>query len=72
MGLKINEDRTKEMKINSKNRQNIITIGIIITQVDQFQYLSSWLQKQVGLMREQTGFLKQMFNLYFFVDAQHE
>ena len=48
VGLKINESKTKEMRINSKNQEELLVDGKVIEQVEQFQYLGSLVSKNGG------------------------
>ena len=48
VGLKINEHKTKEMRINSTREEGIMVNGNTIEQVEQFQYLGSIVSKKGG------------------------
>lgn len=47
-GLRINFMKTKEMRINTRNNQQLVVNGQEIEQVDKFQYLGSMVTKSGG------------------------
>ena len=42
VGLKVNMEKTKVMKINAKNQERIIIAGQGIAEVDEFTYLGEY------------------------------
>ena len=48
LGLKINERKTKEMRLNTTNEEEITVNGHTLERVEQFQYLGSLITKQGG------------------------
>ena len=48
VGLKINEEKTKTMRINARNQENIIINGQDIEDVDEFVYLGAKVCKEGG------------------------
>ena len=42
MGLKVNMEKTKVMRINAKNQERIIIAGQGIAEVDEFTYLGEY------------------------------
>ena len=52
VGLKINNEKTKAMRINARNQEKIITNGQDIEDVDQFVYLGAKVCKEGGCMKD--------------------
>ena len=58
MGLKINKEKTKAMRINARNQEKIIINGQDIEDVDEFVYLGAKVCKEGGGMKD---FLKNSY-----------
>ena len=52
VGLKINKEKTKAMRINARNQKKIIINGQEIKQVDEFEYLGAKVCKEGGGMKD--------------------
>ena len=52
VGLKINEEKTKAMRINARNQEKVITNGQDIEDVVEFMYLGAKVCKEGGGMKD--------------------
>ena len=58
VGLKINYEKTKEIRLNTRNHQQLVVNGKIIEEVDYFKYLGSIVSKSGGTDEDVTGRIK--------------
>ena len=58
VGLKINYEKTKEIRLNTRNHQQLVVNGKIIEEVDYFKYLGSVVSKSGGTDEDVTGRIK--------------
>ena len=52
VGLKINKEKTKVIRINKRNQEKIMINGQDIEDVDEFMYLGAKVCKEVGGMKD--------------------